>query len=95
MQACCARMQVRCVPGHEHTVQGHAPAELRVARREPRDLSIPIWETEQLVICSVKMASQWPKERWDKFKSQPQFCREVSLFSVILETADSVAGAGA
>lgn len=20
MQACCARMQVRCVPGHEHTL---------------------------------------------------------------------------
>lgn len=59
------------------------------------EISVSIWETEQLVICSVKMASHWPKERWDKFKSQPQFCREVSLFSVILETADSVAGAGA
>lgn len=56
---------------------------------------VPVWEKEQLVTCSVKMASHRPKERWDKFKSQPQFCREVSLFSVILETADSVAGAGA
>lgn len=33
------------------------------------EISVSIWETEQLVICSVKMASHWPKERWDKFKS--------------------------
>lgn len=63
--------------------------------RSPEISRVPISEKGQLVTCSEKMASHRPKERWDKFKSQPQFCREVSLFSVILETADSVAGAGA
>ena len=90
-----ARTQAGCVPGHEHAVQGHAPAVPQAAGEGTPEISAsPSGGSSS----PQPAAPRWHvtgRDRAATSENQPQFCRQALRFSVTPGRADSAAGSGA